>query len=154
MIGSSYRGSIQVFEGAVFLRVKRLVFSRFCFSHVEFEFRILAHFFRYFPFVVTTDSNNVACNFYSALALLFWSNFSGTLKNKSEQLVSNASLLARSGANEFGNKGFSGHRPLYCSIHIGLFYCVNVKHSGLNVKARQSSRGFFNNACSPETTTT
>ena len=100
-------------------------------------------FSRYFPFVVTTDSNNVACNFYFALALLFWSNFSGTLKNKSEQLVSNASLLARSGANEFGNKGFSGDRPLYCSIHIGLFYCVNVKHSGLNVKARQSSRGFL-----------
>ena len=52
----------------------------------------MAHFFRYFPFVVTTDSNNVACNFYSALALLFWSNFSGTLKNKSEQLVSNATV--------------------------------------------------------------
>ena len=100
-------------------------------------------FSRYFPFVVTTDSNNVACNFYSVLALLFWSNFSGTLKNKSEQRFSNASLLVKSGANEFGNKGFSGDRPLSCSIHIGLFYCVNVKHSGLYVRARQSSRVFI-----------
>ena len=62
---------------------------------------------------------------------------------RASNFFSNASLLVRSGANEFGNKGFSSDRPLYCSIHIGLSYCVNVKHSGLYVRARQSSRVFI-----------
>ena len=92
-------------------------------------------FSRYFPFVVTTDSNNVACNFYSSLALLFWSHFSKTLKNKSEQRFSNASLLVRSGANEFGNKGFSGDRSLYCStvFILGCFIALKTLVSTLKL---------------------
>ena len=102
---------------------------------LNLSFEYWHSFSRYFPFVVTTDSNNVACNIYFALALLFWSNFSGTLKNKSEQRFSNASLLVRSGANEFGNKGFSGDRPLYCStvFILGCFIALNTLVSTLKL---------------------
>ena len=134
MIGSSYRGSIQVFEAAVFLRVKRSVFVFFL-AMLNSSFEYWHTFSRYFPFVVTTDSNNVACNFYSSLALLFWSHFSETLKNKSEQRFSNASLLVRSGANEFGNKGFSGDRSLYCStvFILGCFIALKTLVSTLKL---------------------